>query len=69
MAMKKYKPTHEKAVPMNTCAPAQLLDDFLVIATDEDLGDNMSKAIQLAMKYVIKNKDNKKFMKELKELK
>ena len=69
MTMKTYKSTHEKAIPMNTCAPAQLLDEYLVIATDEDLGDNMSKAIQLALKYVIKNKDNKKFIKELKELK
>ena len=67
--MKVYKPMQEKAIPMNTCAPAKLLDDFLVVATDSNLGDNMSKAVQLALKYVIKNKDNKKFMQELKELK
>jgi len=67
--MKQYKPSQEKAIPMNTCAPVKLLDEFLVVATDEDLGDNLSKAVQLMLKYAVLNKNNKKFIEELKKLK
>lgn len=66
--MRIYKRSEEKAIPMNTCAPSELIDDFLIVATDLELGDTLSKAIQIVMRFVINNKNNTKFKKEIREL-
>ncbi len=67
--MRNYKSQSEKSSPMNTCAPNKLIDDFLLAATDLSLGETMSEAIQKAMKYVVIKKEDKKFQKEIEELK
>ena len=67
--MKGYKPTQEKAFPMNTSASVVLQEEFWQIVNDLDLGEDRSKAIQTVMRFVIKNKNNDKFKKEIKELK
>ena len=66
--MRRYKSQAEKSAPMNTCAPSNLIDDFLMAATDLNLGETLSEAIQTIMKYVIKNKNNVKFKEEIKNV-
>ena len=67
--MRNYKSQQEKAAPMNTCAPNKLIDDFLMAATDLELGETLSEAVQIAMKFVVENKDNEKFKEEIQKLK
>ena len=66
--MRNYKSSQEKATPMNTCAPSELIDEFLLAATDLEMGDTLSRAIQISMRYVINKKDDKKFKEEINEL-
>jgi len=66
--MRKYKLSAERALSINASAPSNLLDEFGAVAADLDIWDDISKTIQALMKYLIKNKDNKKVIKELGEL-
>jgi len=67
--MKSYKSSQQKARPMNTCAPSELIDNFLLVATDLNMGETLSEAIQLMMKFTVSNKNNDKFKQAMKELK
>jgi len=66
--MKQYKSNEEKSSPLNACAPNNLTNEFLIIATDLNMGDTLSKALQIMMRFAIENKNNKEFKTEIKKI-
>jgi len=66
--MVQYKDNKIRSIQSSVSAPAKFWDELDMIISDWDLGTKRSEVIQILLKYIIKHKEDKKFIEELKSL-